>query len=168
MTDLLDQGKLPLRITHNDTKLNNVMIDNQTGEGICMIDLDTVMPGLSLYDFGDAVRSGASLSAEDETDPTKTGLSVPTFTQIARGYLDSTRQFLTPTELEYLAFSAKLMTLECGIRFLTDYLNGDVYFKIHRPHHDRDRCRTQFKLVSDMETRYDELNQLVRNYCPVI
>ena len=164
LIDLLARGELPLRITHNDTKLNNVMIDNKTGEGICMIDLDTVMPGLSLYDFGDAVRTGTALAAEDETDLPKVGFSLSTFEQLAHGYLDAARVFLTPTEIDYLAFSARLMTLEQGIRFLTDYLSGDVYFKTHREHHNLDRCRTQFRLVGAMETHYDEMRAIIKKY----
>jgi hypothetical protein len=162
--ELLEQGKLPLRITHNDTKLNNVMIDDATGRGLCLIDLDTVMPGLSMYDFGDAVRAGAMLAAEDEVDLTKIGLSLPIFEQIAHGYLDSARDFLTPAEINHLAFSAKLITLEQCIRFLTDYLNGDIYYRIHRPRHNLDRCRTQLQLVSEMEIHAGEMNQLIGKY----
>lgn len=162
--DLLARGELPLRITHNDTKLNNVMIDNKTGEGICMIDLDTVMPGLSLYDFGDAVRTGTALAAEDETDLSKVGFSLSTFEQLARGYLDAARDFLTPTEMDYLAFSAILMTFENGLRFLTDYLSGDIYYKIRRECQNLDRCRTQFKLVADMESHYDEMKAIIKKY----
>jgi serine/threonine protein kinase len=164
LIDLLEQGKLPLRITHNDTKLNNVMIDNQTGRGLCLIDLDTVMPGLSLYDFGDAIRTGAALAAEDEIDLSRVELSLAIFEQIAHGYLDSTRDFLIPAEMDHLAFSAKLITLEQCIRFLTDYLNGDIYYKIHRPQHNLDRCRTQLQLVSEMEKHGDEMNRMIEKY----
>lgn len=160
--DLLHSGKMPLRVTHNDTKLNNIMMDLETDEGICVIDLDTVMPGSALYDFGDSIRFGASTAAEDETDLSKVEMSLDLFEQYVKGYLGEAS--LTPCELEYLAFSAKLMTLECGIRFLTDYLNGDTYFKIHRPGHNLDRCRTQFKLVSDMERKMDRMNQIVKEH----
>ena len=161
LMDLLEQGKLPLRITHNDTKLNNVMIDNRTGRGLCLIDLDTVMPGLALYDFGDAIRAGAITAAEDEVDLSRVGLSLAVFEQIARGYLDTARGFLIPTEIDHLAFSAKLITLEQGIRFLTDYLNGDIYYKIHRPQHNLNRCRTQLKLVREMEKHSDNMNRII-------
>jgi Phosphotransferase enzyme family len=161
LMDLLEQGKLPLRTTHNDTKLNNVMIDNRTGRGLCLIDLDTVMPGLALYDFGDAIRAGAITAAEDEVDLSRVGLSLAVFEQMARGYLDSARDFLTPAEMEHLAFSAKLITLEQCIRFLTDYLNGDVYYRIHHPQHNLDRCRTQLKLVLEMEKNTDNMERII-------
>jgi len=162
LTDLLDSGQLPLRVTHNDTKLNNVLIDNKTGEGLCVIDLDTVMPGLSLYDFGDSIRFGANTAAEDERDMSKVGIDMALFEAFASGFLSETGGVLTPLEKRYLAFSAKLMTLECGIRFLTDYLNGDVYFKTHRPGHNLDRARCQFALVTDMENRMDEMDDVLR------
>jgi Ser/Thr protein kinase RdoA (MazF antagonist) len=164
LQDLVDTGRLPLRVTHNDTKLNNVLIDDETGEGICVIDLDTVMPGLSLYDFGDAVRFGANSAAEDERDLSCVTLDLEIFDQFAAGYLDATRDFLSPLEVEYLPFSAKLMTLECGIRFLTDHLNGDVYFRIHRRNHNLDRCRTQLRLLREMETRFDEMERIVETH----
>jgi Ser/Thr protein kinase RdoA (MazF antagonist) len=164
LTDLLARGELPLRITHNDTKLNNVLIDDKSGEGICLIDLDTVMPGLSLYDFGEAVRAGAALAAEDETELSKAGFSLEIFEQLARGYLEAAQDFLTPAEIEYLPFAAQLMTFEDGMRFLTDYLSGDVYFKIQREHHNLDRCRTQFRMVLALETRYDEMKTIIRKY----
>jgi Ser/Thr protein kinase RdoA (MazF antagonist) len=161
LVDLLEQGKLPERITHNDTKFNNVMIDDETGEGVCVIDLDTVMPGLSLYDFGDTVRSGANPAAEDERDLSRVCIDLEIFERFACGYLDAARDFLTPTEIDYLPFSAILMTFECGMRFLTDYLNGDRYFKIHRESHNLDRCRTQFKMVRDMEERFDQMVRII-------
>lgn len=164
LVDLFGQGKLPERVTHNDTKFNNVLIDNETGEGICVIDLDTVMSGLSLYDFGDSVRTGAALAAEDEQELSKAGIGLETFDRLTRGYLDAARDFLTPTELDYLVFSAKLMTFECGIRFLTDHLDGDVYFKIHRENHNLDRCRTQFKMVRDMEDKFNQMVRIVEKY----
>jgi hypothetical protein len=159
--DLLEQGKIPERVTHNDTKLNNVMIDLRTGEGVCVIDLDTVMPGSALYDFGDSVRIGASSAAEDERDLTKVGLDLERFDCLARGYLDAAREFLTPAEINLMAFSAKLMTFECGVRFLTDHLNGDTYFKIQRDNHNLDRCRTQFKMVAEMEWLMDRMNGII-------
>ncbi len=160
----LEEGRIPERVTHNDTKLNNVMIDDETGEGICVIDLDTVMPGSVLYDFGDSVRLGAATAAEDERDLSKVGFDLRLFDCLAQGYLDAARDFLTSAESELLAFSAKLLTLECGIRFLTDHLNGDVYFKIHREGHNLDRARTQFKMVAEMEKRTDEMESVVRRY----
>lgn len=164
LVDLLEQGELPERVTHNDTKFNNVMIDDKTGEGVCVIDLDTVMPGLSLYDFGDSVRSGANPVAEDERDLSKVSIDLGIFDRFVHGYLDTARDFLTPIEVDYLPFSAKLMTFECGMRFLTDYLDGDVYFKVHREDHNLDRCRTQFKMVRDMEERFDQMVRIVGKY----
>ncbi len=164
LVDLLEKGQLPQRVTHNDTKFNNVMIDDKTGQGICVIDLDTVMPGLSLYDFGDAVRSGANPAAEDECDLAQVTIDLATFERFAAGYLDAARDFLTPLEIDYLPFSARLMTLECGMRFLTDYLNGDLYFRIQREKHNLDRCRTQFKMVQDMEARFEEMISIVERY----
>jgi hypothetical protein len=164
IVDMLEQGKIPERVTHNDTKLNNVMIDDKTGEGICVIDLDTVMPGSVLYDFGDAIRIGASTAAEDEQDLSKVGVDLAMFDCLAHGYLDAARDFLTPAEIDHLAFSANLLTFECGVRFLTDYLAGDVYFKIHREGHNLDRCRTQFKMVSEMEQKMDQMVAIVNKY----
>ncbi|MFQ6001040.1 MAG: mucin desulfatase, partial [Anaerolineae bacterium] len=126
--------------------------------------LDTVMPGLSLYDFGDSVRSGANPAAEDERDLSKVCFDLEIFDRFAHGYLDAARDFLTSTEVDYLAFSAKLMTFECGMRFLTDHLNGDIYFKIHRANHNLDRCRTQFKMVRDMEEKFDQMVRIVEKY----
>ena len=147
------RAKLPLRVTHNDTKLNNVLMDEATGEGMCIIDLDTVMPGLVLYDFGDSIRFGANHSAEDETDLSKVNLDVDLFAAYTAAFLEGTGGSLTDTEIEYLPWGAKLMTLECGMRFLTDHLEGDTYFHISREGQNLDRCRTQFKLVADMEAR---------------
>ena len=161
---MLDKKELPLRVTHNDTKLNNILIDNETGEGICVIDLDTVMPGLACYDFGDSIRFGASTAAEDEKDLSKVEMSLHLFEVFARGYLSVARHFLTPNEAYSLAVGSKIMTFECGCRFLTDYLNGDTYFKIHYPEQNLDRCRTQFKLVADMENKMDEMHQIVQKY----
>ena len=153
LTDLLAEGKLPLRVTHNDTKLNNILFDADTLEPKCVVDLDTVMPGLSLYDFGDAIRSGASTAEEDETDLSKVEMSMELYEAYKKGYLETAGDALTPLEIEYLPFSAKLLSLECGIRFLTDYLDGDVYFRIRRPDDNLIRCRTQFKLVEDIEKK---------------
>ena len=164
VVDGLLSGRIPERVTHNDTKLNNVMIDDRTGEGICVIDLDTVMPGSILYDFGDSVRLGAATAAEDERDLAKVGFDLGLFDRLAAGYLDAARDFLVPAETERLAFSAKLLTLECGIRFLTDHLKGDVYFKVHREGHNLDRCRTQFKLVAEMEKQMAAMDAVVRKY----
>ena len=160
----LREGKLPLRVTHNDTKLNNVLMDEATGEGMCIIDLDTVMPGLVLYDFGDSIRFGANHSAEDETDLSKVNLDVDLFSAYTAAFLEGTGGSLSNTEIEYLPWGAKLMTLECGMRFLTDYLEGDTYFHISREGQNLDRCRTQFKLVADMEERWSELEAIVNRY----
>lgn len=164
LVNLLEEKKLPLRVTHNDTKFNNVMIDDRTGEGICVIDLDTVMPGLSLYDFGDSIRSGANPAAEDERDLSRVWMELELFEHFTRGFLEYARDFLTRIELEYLPFSAKIMTFECGIRFLTDYLNGDTYYKIHHRGHNLDRARTQFKMVEDMESKFDRMMHIVAKY----
>lgn len=164
LVNMLKNSKIPLRVTHNDTKFNNVMIDDVSGEGICVIDLDTVMPGTALYDFGDSIRSGANPALEDEKDLDKVWMELSLFEKFTQGYLESASYFLTPEEIEYLPFGAKLMTLECGIRFLTDYLSGDVYFKVHRQGHNLDRTRTQFKMVADMENKWDEMQQIV-NRC---
>ena len=158
----LREGKLPLRVTHNDTKLNNVLIDEDTLEGVCIIDLDTTMPGLSIYDFGDSIRFGANHSAEDEKDLSKVNFDIELYTRYTRGFLEGAKGGLTEAELEYLPWGAKLMTLECGIRFLTDYLDGDNYFHIHYPEQNLDRCRTQFKLVSDMEAQWEEMHKIVK------
>lgn len=160
----LREGKLPLRVTHNDTKLNNILIDRNTHEGICVIDLDTTMPGLSINDFGDSIRFGANHSKEDEKDLTKVNFDIELYEAYTRGFLEGAKGSLTPAELEYLPWGARLMTLECGIRFLTDYLDGDHYFRIHYPQQNLDRCRTQFKLVSDMEAQFEVMAAVVRKY----
>lgn len=165
LMDMLDAGQLPLRVTHNDTKLNNILIDKKSGQGICVIDLDTVMPGLSLHDFGDSIRFGANHSAEDEKDLTKVNFDLPLFETYTQGFLSAAGDALTVTEKEYLPWGAKLMTLECGMRFLTDYLEGDTYFKVKYEGQNLYRCRTQFKLVSDMEKNWDEMNRIVKKYC---
>ncbi len=164
IVNLLRDGKMPLRVTHNDTKLNNILFDAQTGKALCIIDLDTVMPGAAAYDFGDSIRFGASTGAEDETDLSKIEMSLHLFEVFTKGYLSVAKEFLTETELYSLAIGAKIMTFECGIRFLADYLSGDTYFKIHRERHNLDRCRTQFKLVDDMEKKMDEMQAIVKKY----
>lgn len=164
LTDLIAEGILPLRVTHNDTKLNNVLFDINTDKGICVIDLDTIMPGLSLYDFGDSIRSGANKAAEDEADLSKVGIDLSLFEVYVDGFLSETAESLNDAEIENLAFGAKLMTFECGIRFLTDYLEGDVYFRTTHPEHNIIRARNQFKLVADMEAHMDEMNAIVMKY----
>ncbi|MBL7077337.1 MAG: aminoglycoside phosphotransferase family protein [Kiritimatiellae bacterium] len=161
LLDLHRSGKIPLVTTHNDTKLNNVMLDDATGEGICVIDLDTVMPGLSLYDFGDMVRTAMRPCPEDETDLSKVVGRIEMFEAITRGYLASAGDALNATEIENLAFSARLITFEIGIRFLTDYLQGDVYFKTHRDRQNLDRTHVQFKMVASMEQQADAMAQVV-------
>ena len=160
VVDAIAEGRIPLRVTHNDTKLNNVLLDPVTGEGVCVIDLDTVMPGSLLYDYGDALRFGGSSGAEDEPDLSKIWFDVEKFEAFTRGFIEELPS-ITDEELKLLPFSIKLMTLECGLRFLADYLNGDVYFKTHCPEHNLVRCRTQFKLVAEIETKMDELNAIV-------
>ncbi len=158
----LEKGELSLRVTHNDTKLNNVMIDDRTQKGICVIDLDTVMPGLVMNDFGDSIRFGASTATEDETDLSLVSCSMELFETYTKGFLKGCGNSLTSLEIELLAMGAKMMTYENGIRFLTDYLQGDVYFKIARENHNLDRCRTQLKLISDMEEKWDQMQEIVQ------
>ena len=162
--ELQEKGEIPLRVTHNDTKLNNIMIDNVTRKGICVIDLDTVMPGLAMNDFGDSIRFGASTAAEDERDLSKVSCSMELYETYVKGFLEGCAGSLTPKEVELLPMGAKVMTYECGMRFLTDYLQGDHYFKIHREGHNLDRARTQFKLVEDMEAKWDAMQEIVRKY----
>lgn len=158
---MLEEGSLPLRVTHNDTKLNNILLDKETGKGLCVIDLDTVMPGLSIFDFGDSIRFGANTAAEDETDLHKVSLDLELFKIYAKGYLKGCGGRLTETEVEMMPQGAKNMTMECGMRFLTDYLQGDTYFRIHRPNHNLDRCRTQIALVKDMERKWMEMKAII-------
>lgn len=162
LLDLHKSGDIPERITHNDTKVNNLLIDDYTGEGVCVMDLDTVMPGLALYDFGDMVRTGASIAEEDEINLEKVEMSLSRFEALLRGYTKAAGEFLTPAEREYLPFSAKLITMEIGTRFLTDYLMGDVYFKIKRPDHNLERARNQFKLVESMEAQMNKMKDLLQ------
>jgi hypothetical protein len=162
--DMLKDGRLPLCVTHNDTKLNNIMIDDATGEALCIIDLDTIMPGLSIFDFGDSIRFGANTAEEDEPDAGKAALSLPLFEIYTRGYLEGCNGSLTAEEKNMLPMGAKLMTFECGIRFLTDFLQGDIYFHTSRENHNLDRTRTQFALVADMEKKWKEMEEIVRRY----
>ena len=160
LVELAEQGKLPVRVTHNDTKLNNVMMDSETDEAVCVIDLDTVMPGLSLYDFGDLVRTATSPAEEDEKDLSKVEMRMSMFEALAEGYIDGC-DCLTPLEIENLVIGGKLMTLEVGIRFLTDYLEGDQYFKTEYDDHNLVRSRTQLKLVECIEQKEEEMNKFV-------
>ena len=158
----LENGSIPLRITHNDTKINNVMIDGETDEAVCVIDLDTVMPGSVLYDFGDLVRSAVSPAAEDEQDLSKVQMRMSIFEALVEGYIDAAQDFLNDEEVSLLSFSAKLITFEIGIRFLTDHLEGDVYFKTQRENHNLDRCRTQLALVERIEEQLPEMERFTR------
>jgi hypothetical protein len=158
---LLASSRIPERITHNDTKFNNVMLDVESGEAMCVVDLDTVMPGCVLYDFGDMVRTTTSPTLEDELDLSKVNMRMSMFKGLARGYLDATRDFLTKAERAQISFSGRLITFTIGIRFLTDYLGGDTYFRVHRPHHNLDRARTQFKLVESIERQEEWMQKFV-------
>ncbi len=163
LTSILLRANLPERVIHNDTKLNNVLLDDATGEGICVIDLDTVMPGLALCDFGDMVRTATSPTTEDEPDLSKVTMQLPMFEALARGYLASASGFLTGEEKQLLAFSGKLIAFEQGVRFLADYLDGDTYYKVHRPGHNLDRCRVQFKLVESIEQQEERMSRLIES-----
>ena len=160
----LADGRFPLRVTHNDTKLNNVIMDQKTGEGLCVIDLDTVMPGSLLYDFGDAIRYGASSAAEDETDLSKVFIKPDLFAAFTEGYVQGTEGAMTRDETLALPESARVLTLETGIRFLTDHLSGDTYFRIHHAGHNLERARNQFKIVESIEQQRDALDGIVRKY----
>ncbi|MBR5308145.1 MAG: aminoglycoside phosphotransferase family protein [Clostridia bacterium] len=162
VTKGIEDGTIPLRVTHNDTKINNVLIDPQTGKGVAVIDLDTVMPGSLLYDFGDGLRTGGAMAAEDETDLSKVGLSTELFASYVKGFLAGIGDGICQKELDLLPYSVFLLTYECGIRFLTDYLEGDTYFKIHRPNHNLDRARTQLAMCKDIISKYDILSEIVR------
>ncbi|HUJ09502.1 MAG TPA: aminoglycoside phosphotransferase family protein [Verrucomicrobiae bacterium] len=163
MISALSEARLPERITHNDTKFNNVMLDDVSGEGICVIDLDTTMPGLALCDFGDQIRTTTSPVREDDRDLSKVVMQFPMFEALTHGYLSAAGEFLSPEERRYMAVSGKLMTFEVGIRFLTDYLSGDTYFKVHREGHNLDRCRTQFKLVESIEQQEEQMQNLIES-----
>ncbi len=164
LMEKLEKGTLPLRVTHNDTKLNNVLIDKETGKGLCVVDLDTVMPGLAAFDFGDAIRFGANTAVENEMDVDKVSLSLPLFKAYAKGYLEKTAKTLTKEEINSLPIGAKLITYETGLRFLADYLNNDVYFKISFPQENLIRARNQFALVKDMENKWDEMVNIINQY----
>ncbi len=164
IVSLLASGEMPTKVTHNDTKLNNVMLDVNTGKPVAVIDLDTIMPGSICYDFGDSIRFGCATAPEDEKDLSKVNFNIDLFDVYTRGYLTALGEGVTPVEKEHLAWGAILMTFECGIRFLTDYLDGDVYFRIKREEHNLDRCRTQFKLVQEMEKCFDKMQEIVKKY----
>ncbi len=161
--DAYEKGLIPLRVTHNDTKLNNILFDADSNEGICVIDLDTIMPGFSLYDFGDAIRFGGNTTYEDDKNLDNVKISLELFESFTKGFLSSCAAALTKTEVKLLAFSAKLMTFECGMRFLTDYLDGDTYFRTTYENHNLVRARNQFKLVAEIENHLDEMNEIVMN-----
>ncbi len=160
----LGEGLLPLRVTHNDTKLNNILFDADTGKGLCIIDLDTIMPGLAANDFGDSIRFGASTAEEDEKDLEKVHFDINLYEMYVKGYLETAKDVLTPEEIASLPWGARLMTLECGMRFLADFLQGDVYFKTAYPEHNLVRARTQFRLVEEMEEQFDEMNRILQTY----
>ena len=157
-------GKLPLKVTHNDTKLNNILFDKESGEALCIVDLDTIMPGYSVNDFGDSIRFGATTALEDEKDLSKVNFDISLYELYVKGFIEGTRGGLTECEMELLPIGAIMMTFECGTRFLTDYLSGDTYFRVHREGHNLDRARNQFKLVSDMEKRLPEMREIVKKY----
>ncbi len=158
-------GKLPLRVSHNDTKINNVMLDSTTRKALCVIDLDTIMPGFSVTDFGDAIRFGASTASEDEKDLSKVNLDMEMFEIFTKGFLEGCGGKLPDEEIMLLPEGSKMMTIECGMRFLTDYLDGDTYFKTSYSTQNLDRCRTQLKLVADMEKNWEQMKQIVKQYC---
>ena len=160
----LEEGILPLRVTHNDTKLNNILFDKNTGEGLCIIDLDTIMPGLAANDFGDSIRFGASTAEEDEKDLNKVHFDIELYRIYVKGYLEMAKDVLTPAENASLPWGARLMTLECGMRFLADFLQGDVYFKTTYPEHNLVRARTQFRLVKEMEEQFDQMQEIVETF----
>jgi hypothetical protein len=163
LLDAHASGDIPERVTHNDTKFNNVMLDWETGQAMCVVDLDTVMPGLVLYDFGDMVRTTTSPTLEDERDLSKVQAQMQMFEALARGYMEAANEFLTAPERAFLAFSGKLISFTIGIRFLTDYLVGDTYFRVHRPDHNLDRCRTQFKLVESITQQEEAMQKFVES-----
>ena len=164
IVDAIKDGRVPLRVTHNDTKYNNVMIDDKTGEAICVIDLDTVMPGSLLYDYGDSLRFGASSASEDEKNLDLVYCDMELFELFTKGFLEEVGSKMTKTEIDFLPLSVRIMTFECGMRFLTDYLSGDTYFKINYPNQNIDRCKTQFKLVLDMEEKEEQMKEIINKY----
>ena len=164
LMDANKAGTLPLRVTHNDTKSNNVMLDAKTRKALCVVDLDTIMPGFSVTDFGDSIRFGASTASEDEKDLDKVWIDLSLFEAYVKGFLDGCGGMLTEDEIMLLPEGAKMMTIECGMRFLADYIDGDTYFKTKYPEHNLDRAHTQFKLVADMEKHWDEMKAIVKKY----
>ncbi len=164
IVDALESGEIPIRVTHNDTKLNNVLIDIEQDKPLAVLDLDTVMSGSIVYDFGDSIRYGANTGVEDERDLNKVNFSMELFKAFCRGFIGEVKDILTKTEIENLAFGAILMTYECGMRFITDYLNGDTYFKISRQNHNLDRAKTQLKMVVDMENSYNDMNKYIGEF----
>ncbi len=165
VTEGLADGSVPLRVTHNDTKLNNILMDADTKKARAIIDLDTIMPGSMLYDFGDSIRFGASTAAEDEKDLDKVHFDISLFEAYASGFCPEVKDSITEREVELLPYSAYLLTIECGMRFLTDYLSSDTYFATKYPEHNLVRARTQIKLASEMEASFDEMLTKVRKYC---
>lgn len=165
VVDGIADGSIPLRVTHNDTKLNNILMDDKTNEARAIVDLDTIMPGSMLYDFGDSIRFGASTGAEDEKDLTKVHFDINLFKAYAEGYCGAVKTSITEKEMELLPYGSYLMTIECGTRFLTDYLAGDTYFATKYPEHNLVRCRTQFRLAAEMEASFDEMGKIVREAC---
>ena len=164
LSDAVRRGDVPLRTAHHDTKIDNVLIDDETGEGLCVLDLDTVMPGTALYDFGDMVRYGACRAAEDDLDLSRARIDLELFEHLARGWLDATRELLVPDEVERLVEAGRCLTLVAGLRFLTDFLDGDAYFRTTRPDQNLDRCRVQLALVRDMESRAEAMHEIVRRH----
>lgn len=164
LIDLLNAGEIPLKVTHNDTKLSNILMDEKTDDSLCVIDLDTIMPGLAAYDFGDSIRAGACYSTEDEKDLSKVYVVLELFEAYVKGFIEGCKDGLIKKEIETLPLGAKVITLEQGIRFLSDYLDGDLYYKTQYADHNLDRTRTQLKLVADMESKWDEMNAIVKKY----
>ncbi|MEA4831701.1 MAG: phosphotransferase [Oscillospiraceae bacterium] len=164
LINLQEKGVIPLRVTHNDTKYNNILMDSETNEALCVIDLDTVMPGLAAYDFGDAIRFAASTAAEDETDLSKVSINLEYFEAFTKGFIGACGRFFTPAEIDTMAWGARIITMELASRFLSDYINGDKYFRIHRPGQNLDRARCQIQLVFDMEQKFDKMCAIVDKY----
>jgi serine/threonine protein kinase len=159
------EGRLPLKVTHNDTKLNNILFDKNSGKPICVVDLDTIMPGYSVNDFGDSIRFGATTAAEDETDLSKVNFDISLYELYVKGFIEGAGNGLSKDEVQLLPIGAIMMTFECGMRFLTDYLEGDTYFRTSRPGHNLDRARNQFKLVYEMEKKLPQMREIVNKYC---
>lgn len=163
----LEEGILPLKVTHNDTKLSNILMDAQSGDSLCVIDLDTIMPGLAAYDFGDSIRAGGCWSAEDERDLSKVYLDLELYEAFLKGFIEGAKDGLSEAEIRSLPLGAKTITLEQGIRFLSDYLDGDLYYKTSYEAHNLDRARTQLKLVADMEEKWEDMLAIMESYLPV-